>query len=153
MFLASERSHHRESKIRSLTTRDPSIGLVLAAVNFEWTVSRAVLFISVTPNKALREKMAQYYSPDSYKRLWREEVCRNISGSPPLPRLIRHWPKVLDGFHARNVLVHGKDRYTAKMANPHINALLDAARDIDSYCESIGKPLYGRMPVRKKAAV
>jgi hypothetical protein len=151
MFLASDRAHHRERKIRGFLAREPSIALVLAAVNFEWTVSRAVLFLSKTPNRVLREKMIKYHSPEKYKALWTDEVG-GAAGSVSLPQVVRNWSKVIDGFRARNVLVHGKDRYTVKMATPHIEALLEGARYVDSHCEWLGKPLYARMPIRKKVA-
>ena len=151
MFLASDRAQDRERKIRAFMAREPSITLVLAAVNFEWTVSRAVLFLSKTPNTALREKMIKFHSPDKYKVLWAEEVAK-AHGNISLAQLVRNWSKVIDGFRARNVLVHGRDRYTVNMATPHVEALLVGAQYVDSYCESIGKPLYARMPVRKKVA-
>lgn len=45
MFLASDRVAHREHKVRRLLGSDPSLGVIFAAVNFEWTVCRAVLFL------------------------------------------------------------------------------------------------------------
>jgi hypothetical protein len=129
---------------------EPSIALLLAAVNFEWTISRAVLFLSTTKNTALRQKLRDYYSPDKYKELWKEEVVPH--GHLSLAKLVRNWSSVLKGFDARNVIVHGKDRYTKNMATPHVEALLEGARFVDTYCQDHGKPLYERMPVRKKSA-
>ena len=67
MFLANDSKEHRESKIRRFLTTEPGISLLLAAVNFEWTVCRAVLFLSKRPNSELRLLMASYYSLDAYK--------------------------------------------------------------------------------------
>lgn len=149
MFLASDRVKHREQKVRRFLSSEPGIALLLAAVNFEWTVCRAVLFLSQTPNADLRAKMRDYYSPEKYKELWREEV---ISSGPllGLAELVRNWSAVLNAFRARNVLVHGKDRFTRNMATPHVDALLKGVRFIDEYCESRGSPLYGRMPIRRR---
>ena len=149
MFLAGDRVDQREIKIRSFLNSEPSVALLLAAVNFEWTISRAVLFLSTTKNTALRNKLRDYCSPDKYKKLWKEEVVPN--GHLPLVKLVRNWSSVLKGFNARNVIVHGKDRYTKNMAMPHIEALLEGARYVDTYCRDCGKPLYERMPVRKKS--
>ena len=152
VFLASDRVAHREQRVRGFLASDPSVALVLGAVNFEWTICRAILFLSHTANAALREKMRDYYSLDKYKLLWNEEVVPS-SGAPLLPEVVRNWSKVCQAFHARNLLVHGKDRYTRKMATPHVNELLKGVRFIDLYCENCGSPLYERMPVRKwKAA-
>jgi hypothetical protein len=81
MFLASERKEQCEHKVRSHLRSEPGISLLLAAVNFEWTVCRAVLFLSKTPNSKLRPLMSGYYSLDRYKDLWKLE----ISGGPTLP--------------------------------------------------------------------
>lgn len=148
MFLASDRIEQREKKIRDFLSTDPSIALILAAVNFEWTVSRAVLFLSTTKNTVLRKKMRDYYSPKKYNDLWSEEVVPN--GHAPLTKIVRNWSSILKGFDARNVIVHGKDRYTKNMATPHIDAVLKGISFVDTYCKNCGKPLYERMPVRKR---
>jgi hypothetical protein len=149
MFLASDHVEHRERKVRRFLSSEPGIALLLAAVNFEWTVCRAVLFLSQTSNADLRAKMRDYYSLEKYKELWQDEVVS--SGSPlGLAKLVRNWSTVQGAFRARNVLVHGKDRFTRNMATPHVDALLKGVRFIDEYCEIRGKPLYGRMPIRRR---
>ena len=148
MFLARDRFAIREEKIRSFLQSEPSIALVLAAVNFEWTVSRAVLFLSRTKNTDLRKKMHSYHSPKRYKELWKDEVQGN--GHPALAALVQNWQNILRGFGARNLLVHGKDRYTTNMAAPHVNALLHGAELVELHCASVGKVLHERMPVRKR---
>ena len=75
MFLAGDRVERREQRVRGYLSSDPGVSLLLAAVNFEWTVSRAVIFLSASPTTPLRKKMSQYYSPDAYKVLWKAEVC------------------------------------------------------------------------------
>jgi hypothetical protein len=149
MFLASDPKKHRESKVRSFLTTDPNISLLLAAVNFEWTVCRAVLFLSKRPNSELRVLMVKYYSLDSYKELWNLEIVagRNFN---PLAVVVRNWSSVRKAFEARNRLVHGRDRYTKNMATPHVNSLLQGASYVDDNCEFLGYPLFGRMPIRRR---
>ena len=148
MFLASDRIEHRERKVRRFMRSDPGVSLLLAAVNFEWTVCRAVMFLSKTPNSQLRQRMADYYSPSKYKELWKSEV---LSAGPfaPLAEIVQNWAAVRKAFHARNRLVHGRDRYTMNMATPHVEALLKGAAYVDRYCEAAGSPLHKRMPVRR----
>jgi hypothetical protein len=148
MFLASDTKKHRELRIRSFLMVDPSVSMLVAAVNFEWTVCRAVLFLSKRPNSELRSLMAKYFSLDAYKELWNLEVVagRNFS---PLAMVVRNWSAVRKAFEARNRLVHGRDRYTKNMATPHVEALLQGTSYIDEYCESLGYPLFGRMPIRR----
>ncbi len=128
------------------------MSLLLAAVNFEWTVCRAVLFLSQTPNSELRARMGDYYSLEAYKDLWKSEV---VAARPldPLAVVVRNWSSVRKAFLARNRLVHGRDRYTRNMAKIHIVSLLEGAGYVDAYCESLGFPLHGRMLVRRKRRV
>jgi hypothetical protein len=151
VFLAGDRKEQREDRVRRYTASDPGVALLLAAVNFEWTVCRAVLFLSRSPNAELRIQMGKFYSLDAYKELWKTEVvlARQLK---PLTDVVRNWSLVRGAFTARNRLVHGRDRYTRNMAVPHIESLLKGAGYIDDYCESLGLPLYDRMPVRRKAA-
>lgn len=66
------------------------------------------------------------------------------------PRVIRNWSSVRKAFEARNRLVHGRDRYTLHMAAPHVENLLQGASYVDDYCATLGSPLFGRMPIRRK---
>ena len=72
--MASDRKETREYKVRRHLDADPAVSLLLAAVNFEWTVCRAVLFLSKTPNSKLRALMRDYYSLERYKQLWKKEI-------------------------------------------------------------------------------
>jgi len=152
VFLASESAGRREHKVRSYLRSEPGISLLLAAVNFEWTVSRAVLCLSRTPNAELRRKMAKYYSLDGCKDLWRAEVMPR-GDQRPLPEIVQNWHDARKAFEARNVLVHGKGRYTRNMATPHVEALLKAVGYVDAYCTALGVDLGHRMPVRRKLSV
>jgi hypothetical protein len=149
MFLASDTKKRRELRVRSFLAVDPSVSLLVAAVNFEWTVCRAILFLSKRPNSELRSLMAKYFSLDSYKELWNLKVVagRNFS---PLAIVVRNWSVVRKAFEARNRLAHGRDRYTKNMATPHVEVLLRGASYIDEYCQSLGYPLFGRMPIRHR---
>ena len=149
MFLAGDGVGRREQKVRSYLRSDPGVSLLLGAVNFEWTVSRAVLFLSCRPNTELRKRMAEYYSLDRYKDLWRDEVMP-AGDHQRLPKIVRNWSEVRNAFGTRNVLVHGKGRCTRNMATPHIEALLKAVGYVDSYCTAHGVDLSRRMPVRRK---
>jgi hypothetical protein len=123
--------------------------LLLAAVNFEWTVGRAVLFLSDSPNSELREHMRACYGLDSYKGLWKAEVETDTSRKS-LPDIVRNWSSVRKAFEARNRLVHGRGRCTRNMAEPHVDSLVKAVAYVDSYCEFLGYPLHSRMPVRRR---
>lgn len=148
LFLASDTVDSRESQIREFLSGSPSLALVLAAINFEWTVSRAVLFLSPNPNGAVRTAMKAYYSLDGYKDLWKAEVVTSTQPTG-LAAVVRNWSELRGAFDARNVLVHGKDRYTRNMATPHVSAALKSVRYVDAYCVARGVDLSTRMPVRR----
>ena len=93
--------------------------------------------------------MRDFFGLDAYKKLWREEISRP-RGLQALATVVRNWAAVREAFAARNVLVHGRDRYTRNRASGHISALLKGAQYVDEYCEELGFPLHGRMPVRRK---
>ena len=147
MFLASEDPKQREAKIQQYLHGDPSSAVLGAAGNFEWTVCRAILFLSTTPNREVRRRLASVYGLDRYKKFWREE----LSSHRRLPRVVRNWSAVRDAFDARNRLVHGRDRYTRNMATPHVESLLIASANIRAYCEGFGTNFRGRLPVRRRA--
>jgi len=107
MFLASDKLKDRERKVRKFLRSEPGIALLLAAVNFEWTVTRAVLFLSRTPNAELREKMTKYYSLKGYEDLWKNEIL-TLGDHEALSKIVRNWSDVKEAFRARNVLVQEK---------------------------------------------
>jgi hypothetical protein len=37
-----------------------------------------------------------------------------------------------------------------RFTTPHVEVLLRGASYIDEYCESLGYPLFGRMPIRRR---
>src|SRR6266487_5330353 len=103
MFLAGDALNRREQKIRDFVDKEPAIAVLLAAANFEWTLCRALLFLSKTPNQELRHKIAGVRGFDSYKKLWHKELVGLYNG---------------EGFEMRNKLIHGQDRVTRNMAIP-----------------------------------
>jgi hypothetical protein len=148
MFLASHNAERREAKIRAFLYREPSIAVLLAAANFEWTVCRAILFLSENVNRELRKSISSVHRFDGYKDLWHQEVC-SLTGGKRLTEVVQDWAGLKNGFSLRNKLIHGQDRATRNMATPRVDAMLRAVRDIDGYCRSMGYDLGKRMPVRK----
>ena len=149
MFLAGEPAQYREAKIRRWLHTEPSVALLVAAVHFEWTICRAVLFLSSRPNREIRQEMAQVYGLQKYKDFWRMDIV-NLRGGHSLPSIVGDWKAVTDAFKARDRLVHGRDRYTRNMAMPHVEALVKAAAEVREYCTRMGVDFQRRLPIRKK---
>jgi hypothetical protein len=150
MFLAGDTLKRREQKIRIFLNKEPAIAVLLAAANFEWTLCRALLFLSKTPNRELRDRIGEVNRFDGYKELWHKEL-ENLDDSKRLSEVVRNWAGLRDAFKMRNKLIHGQDRATRNMATPKVEAMLQAVRDIDEYCSAMGYDLSKRMPVRKRA--
>ncbi len=150
MFLAGEEPHFREQRIREYLRREPSVGLLVAAVHFEWTVCRAVMFLSPTPNRELRNLMSRVYGLDKYEQLWRNQVAAFVDDRLGLPKIVGNWQQVRDAFQMRNRLVHGRDRATQNMAKPKVDALIRAAASIQLYCSRRGINFQDRIPNRRK---
>ena len=150
MFFVGDSSTDREKQIKKfLHGGEPAVAILLAVAHFEWTVCRAVLFLSQTPNVELRDKMAEYFGLNRYKELWREEVMTSPADEP-LAKIVKNWSTFKDAFTMRNRLIHGKGHCTRNMAAPKVKAMLQAAEDLQCYCASRGVDLYSRLPVRRK---
>jgi hypothetical protein len=54
-------------------------------------------------------------------------------------------------FEARNDIAHGKERYTRKMAQPHIEALLQAVAKVREFCLERGFDPMKKLPIRRRA--
>jgi hypothetical protein len=150
VFLAGDSATMRKQRVLEICCLNASAGLVCAAIDLEWTVSRAVLFLSATPNAELRRLLASCYSLDSYKELWARELATG-SRYRPLPDVVHDWVHVKAAFHERGAVVHGKARRTRNMVEPHMEVLFAAVDRVEAYCRERGVDLAARLPVRRLA--
>jgi len=148
VFLAGDTAEMRKQRVLEIWRLNASAGLVCAAVDLEWTISRALMFLSATPNADLRKTLAGCYSLDSYKGLWAGELAAD-SQYRTLPEVARDWGKVKAAFHERGAVVHGKARRTRNMVEPHMEVLFGAVECIEAYCRECGVALAARLPVRR----
>jgi hypothetical protein len=148
VFLAGDSATMRKLRVMEICHLNASAGLVCAAIDLEWTISRALMFLSTTPNAELRKTLAGCYSLDSYKELW----ARELAGRPgfhALPEVVRNWAHVKVAFRERGAVVHGKARQTRNMVKPHMEALFGAVEHLEAYCRECGVVLADRLPVRR----
>jgi len=125
------------------------VALVVAAVYFEWTLSRAIVGLSRRPNKEVRQDLERVRGFDAYKDVWRRETG-HLHDAKTLPQVVRDWHGVRTAFEARNVIVHGRDRYTRNMALPKVDSLLAGVSDVCAYCLSHGLDVNARLPQRRQ---
>lgn len=149
MFRVSEDPINRNKKIRGWLSSEPPISIIVAAVNFEWTVSRAIILLSSDTNINIRSKLREVFGLMKYKKLWKDEVSKSRHRKT-LPEVVNNWDSIIKAFDMRNKIVHGRDGCTRIMATPHVEALLKATAEIRDYCRSYGGNIHMRLPIRKK---
>lgn len=149
MFLVGDGPEQHATQIRSWMNDHPSVALVVAAVYFEWTLCRVIIGLSLQPNIAVRDELEKAYGLPKLSSFWNRQL-RHVRGYLALKSVI-NFKDVDAAFQARNKLAHGKDRYTRKMAEPHVDALLEAVTAVRSFCLERGFDPMKRLPIRRKA--
>lgn len=149
MFLVSHSLDLRAKEIRSWLPKHSSIALVVAAVYFEWTICRAIVGLSRRPNREVREILVKIYGLARYKDLWRHELS-HLTDAQLLPKVVKDWHSVTEAFAARDRLVHGRDRYTPRMATPLVDSLLAAVSDVCAHALKHGVDINNRLPQRRR---
>lgn len=157
MFLVSDTREARCAKIRSFVAKESiAIAVLLATANFEWTVRRAIICLSKSPNRMIKSTtLRKCSSLDDYKDAWRTEIASHIGVK--LPNIIGKWGQLSDpkkgAYDLRNKLIHGVQGTTGlDYGRSRVEALLNAAEDVDRFCRRKNVDLYKRLPVRKRAA-
>lgn len=94
MFNIYETRENRVKLLQELKDLDPCVGLVIAFLDFEWTLRRCILSLGKSPTKEIRQEFAGTYSSgcettpqnlcknkkrcicglDGYNKLWKKEV-------------------------------------------------------------------------------
>lgn len=149
MFLVDDTLPKRHSKIRSY---EPFVGVILAAVDFEWTVRRAILALGKSPTKQIRESVLNNCSGlEKYKNAWKMEV-KPFTGKT-LTEVVPEWQFFKEqAYPLRHRLVHGvSGSVTKAYAESRIESILNASKAICEFSESLNEPIYGRMIRRMKS--
>jgi len=162
MFLVSDSVDSRHRRIREFFQNgDASIAILLAVIDLERTLRRAILALGCTPTKELNAQMRSrrpnrkpgkpigYRSGlDGLHDAWKHEVQRWLHVK--LPRdLSPRWTDVRRACDIRNELVHGsRARTSPKFAMRPIDAALDLSRRIQDLALQQGHDL--QKPVRRR---
>ncbi len=150
MFLVSDSQSDRHTRIRAFKGQDASIGAMLATIDFEWTVRRAILACGTSPNATIRGGVLKRCSGlDAYKTAWNKEVQPRFGKS--LPTVVQNWAYLAkEAFPLRHKLVHGiRGASGVKYSNDRRDALLGASSAIATFASDQGIDLYDRLPVRR----
>lgn len=150
MFLVHDTNEAVKERILGfLNKNDCAIAVLLSAAHFEWTVSRAILALGVTPTARLRRQVGSCHGLDKYKDLWAAEVLpgRDVGR---LPIVVREWSIFREHFKLRHLLIHGRESCSLSHAEPRVNSILAASADVNQACASQGVNLHSRLKTRRK---
>jgi hypothetical protein len=151
MFIVNDLPEIRHGKIRRYAEEDAAVGLILAAVDFEWTVRRAILALGKNPTKQIKiEVLAKSKNSglDHYKKCWRTEVFPIYSIG--LPDFIDGWQSLKNAFELRNRLVHGRGVSGEAFTKARMETCLNASEKLTKFAAEHCSPLYGQRIARIK---
>ena len=166
MFLISDSLATRQAKInRFLDGGEPAIGLLLAAVDFERTVRRAILALGVTPTRELafqlgRPRPANWEVPhpkpprypsslNGYAKAWDKDL--HWLKKDRLLEILGEGVELRNAIQLRHDLVHG-DRGTtgANYARSQSECLMRATSRVSAFARANAADLEKPIPRRLK---
>ncbi len=151
MFLVSDSQEERHNRIRAfLTVESAPIAVILAAVDFEWSVRRAILALGSNSTKHIRHVVFSkiYGGYENYVDAWKTEVASWLGQS--LPQTIPHWSRLVskkDGaVRLRGQIVHGaKVGVSVDYARSKVEDWLHASTLLEGLAVQHSTSLYKRL--------
>lgn len=144
MFDLSDKRTKRRKTILGHAHFDPGLGVVLAAMDFEWTCRRAIVALSETPTTILYERFfSRYTSLRKLGKAWDDEVLPHLKHKKSLVNVVCQkeitLQQVKDAMQCRNVVVHGTEsRAFAQECRWAACLLEDACDNVASFVEAQG---------------
>ena len=156
-FVTRETRESRSKRIREFFKLQPVLGYLMAVIDFEWTIRRAIVMMSGCPASVIRERLEtkRYSGWGAYKECWR--LCVEETRADGIPTL-EH--VVFDGditvekqeaiglaFLLRHKVVHGQASSLPKAkANMGLEVLLGASENIVKFVDGhYGKSMFSRI--------
>ena len=144
MFDLSDKRNKRRKTIFGYAHFDPRMGVVLAAMDFEWTCRRAILALSKTSTVILYERFFKHYkSMEQLKQAWGNEVFPYLQHQCSFVDVISQngitYEQVKDALKCRHVVVHGTEsRVFAQECRWAVCVLEDACDNVAAFVEAQG---------------
>jgi hypothetical protein len=145
LFLANDSLQRRHKKIRSFLPSEPVIAILLASVDFEWTVRRAIIALGTNSNRFIRDSVLnKCHGADAYKEAWQKEVQPRLGMH--LPHVVKNWSFLkAEAFALRHQVVHGlRGMPSTRKTEERVEAFLEASRAIADFAIAHNEPLFGR---------
>lgn len=149
MFLLSDTLQGRQKLIRSFTGGQATLGTVLAVIDFEWTIRRAIIALGYEPTKVVREDIEMCSGPTSYRKKWIKHVVPIRKKS--IEAIVPDWSALSEtAFKMRHKIVHGVQVRAPESASTESRDIaLLASAEVCKFADEHGVDLYRRLPVRR----
>lgn len=151
MFFVDDNQDERHEFVQKLLIeRTASVAIILASIDFEWTLRRAILAMGISSTKDIRLKVLANLSGgyDGYKMAWRDEVQPRIGMR--IDQAIMNWSSLHGKEGAakiRGAILHGASvPISVARATTHVENWLSASRDLEKLAlEREGRSLFRRI--------
>lgn len=156
MFDLRDNRHKRRKTIMGYAQIDARHGVILSAMDFEWTCRRATLALSKTATVVLYEKFIKEYSAfGGLEKAWREEVLPFTKDAIALHDLVSkkvQWKFVHDAMQCRNAIVHGTEsRVNDDECRWSVCVLEDACDAVEEYVRAQKKDIFKKIGRRRSS--
>lgn len=162
MFYVRDSYQGRRAKILQFRNeQDICIAIILAAADFEWTIRRIILSLSLVPNKIVREDesfLGNCSGSGRYLYVWNQLLPRNSKLINPynsknlrLESVIKDWNEFKGVFKDyRHGIVHGfKANLKYDEGCIALNIILKATDDIYEFSKANGYDVYTKVKVTR----
>ena len=156
MFFVSDTQQDRHKMIRAFLSQDKAtVAVLLAAVDFEWSIRRAVLALGGSTTKHIRHSVLgkkDVSGPKGYKDAWNPEIGDHLKIT--IDQAIPHWGRLIDpdrgAFRLRNQIAHGiRGSVSLELATAKVSDFLLASQCLANLAEKYNTSLFRRIVRRK----
>lgn len=163
MFNVRYGSENRERRIREIANEDLTVGVILAAVHFEWMMKRAILKLGTNPTFQLREELSRVTgvrrkersdgsAQDGYYEVWKREVDSRIRKRSALGTVLGKLTDIRDkAMKVRGHIVHGNGTCKREDAEKAIELFLAVGPKLRAFASRHGENLDTKLKGRLKS--
>jgi hypothetical protein len=158
MFFVSDSQQSRHDFIESFLTADTAtIAVILAAIDFELAIRRAILVLGCRPTEYIRLEVLGNENTrgdlNAYKNAWNAEPYQYLGKR--IDEVIPHWSKLTDphlgAFRLRDQIVYGnRGTVSLPLATDKVQDLLKASKCLEQLAQENNTSLYKRVTAREE---
>ncbi|MDD2230682.1 MAG: hypothetical protein PHY48_14950 [Candidatus Cloacimonetes bacterium] len=158
MYYVRDSYQGRRAKILQFRNeQDICIAIFLAAADFEWTIRRIILSLSLIPNKIVREDKRYLYKCSGlakYKKVWNQlisnipELITPRYSETKLEVVIQDWIEFEKKYEFRHGIVHGfKSNLKYDEGCKALDTIMQATADIYGFSMDNGYDVYTKVKI------